>query len=173
MSELPEAKVLAPKTKASGVIVGTIMIIATATVVGFIVAYLAALVVVKIGLPAPKLIVGAPLLVVGAIAWATTVGQSLRDGAISVAVAAAIAVALFVAWDPPRPSVLFTEESKVSDVRVHGNDATFQLETKTSLTEMPDAGRLAGYALLLAALAVIATTIGHGIITARKPKTDF
>jgi hypothetical protein len=170
MSELPEAKVVAKTNKVSGVIVAALMITAISTVIGFITAYLSALVVVKIGIPVPKLVVGMPLIVVGAIAWATTVGLSFRDGVITIAVAGAIAVALIVAWDPPHPAGLFKTESKVTDVQVHNGDATLQLESKQTMSEMPGVGQLAGYAVLLAAFAVIAGTLGHGIASKRKPR---
>jgi hypothetical protein len=170
MSELPEAKVVAKVNRISGVIGAAFMIIGISTVIGFIVAYVSALIVVKVGIPAPKLVVGVPLVVVGAIAWATTAGLSFRDGAITIAVAAVIAVTLIAVWDPPRPSVLFKTESKVTDVQVHNGDATLQLESKQTMSEMPGVGRLAGYAALLAAFAVIATTIAHGIAAKRKPR---
>ena len=172
MSELPEAKVIAPPAKISGVVAAALIAIAIGTVVGFVVAFVAALAVVKVGLPAPKLVVAAPVLVVLAIAWATTVGQSARDGIITATIAAAIAVVLIVAWDPPHPASLFHHESKVTNVHVHGDDASIELESSTTMSEMPAVGQLAGYAALLAALAVAASTIGHAILaTAKRRET--
>jgi hypothetical protein len=161
--ELPEAKVVAKPTKIGNVIMAALVAIAIGTVVGFVVAYVSALLVVKVGLPVPKLVVGAPLIVVLAIAWATTVGQSVRDGILTALIAAAIAVALIVVWAPPDPASLFEHQSKVTDVHVQGDSATLQLESKTTMTAMPAVGLLAGYAALLAALAVAACTVGHAI----------
>jgi hypothetical protein len=169
-AELPEAKVVAKPTSITNVIVAALVAIAIATVVGFIVAYVSALLVVKVGLPVPKIVVGAPLVVVLAIAWATTIGQSIRDGVVTAAIGAAIAAALIVVWAPPDPASLFEHQSKVTDVQVHNGDATLQLESKTTMTEMPAVGLLAGYAALLAALAVAACTVGHAIRAVAKKR---
>lgn len=160
---LPEAKVVAKPTNLANVIVAALVSIAIGTIVGFVVAYVSALLVVKVGLPVPKLVVGAPLVVVLGIAWAMTVGQSVRDGIVTAVFAAAIAIALIVVWAPPDPASLFEHQSKVTDVQVHNGDATLQLESKTTMTELPPVGLLAGYAALLAALAVAACTVGHAI----------
>jgi hypothetical protein len=105
-----------------------------------------------------------------AIAWATTVGQSVRDGLITAVIAAAMAAALIVAWAPPNPASLFEHQSKVTDVQVHNGDATLQLESKTTMTEIPPVGLLAGYAALLAALAIAACTVGHAIRAVAKKR---
>jgi hypothetical protein len=166
--ELPEATVIAKPNKISGVIAASVFVIALGTVVGFIAAYAAALLVVKVGLPAPKLVVGLPLVVVAAIAWGTTSALSFRDGLITAGLAVVVAVALIAVWDPPHPSVLFHHDSKVTNVEVHGGDATMTFESKDVMSEMPAAGRLFGYAVLLSALAVAACTIGHGVTGKKK-----
>jgi hypothetical protein len=131
---------------------------------------IAAFIVVHVGLPADKLVVGLPLILVGGLAWATTKGQNLRDGLILIVVAGALAAGLIAVWAPRSPASLFTHESKVTDVQVRGADATLTLESKTKMTEVPPFGATAGYAALLACFALIATTIAHGATTLRKPK---
>jgi hypothetical protein len=159
---LPVATVVSPPTPISGSIAATVFILIIGTIVGIVLAYIAAFIVVKVGLPSEKLFIALPLLGVGAIAWATTGKQRLRSGAITVITAGAIAAAVIAVWDPRSPSKLFTSTSKVTDVQVHGENATIALETTKRMTEMPPFGMTVGYAALLACFAVIVTTLGHG-----------
>lgn len=167
---IPTATVVKPPNPVSGVLVATLFLIAIGTAVGFALAMLAAFIVVHLGLPADKLVVGMPLIVVGGLAWATTKQQTLRDAAIAIVLAGVIAGGVIAMWKPASPASLFTHESKVTDVQVHGTDATMTLESKTRLTAMPPLATTAGYALLLACFALIATTIANGAMTLRKPK---
>lgn len=167
-SQLPAATVVRPPNGISGVISAAVFVIIIGTVVGLLLAYVAAFVVVKLGLPTPTLVVGLPLIAVAALAWATTGNQVLRDGVLTALAAGAIAAALIAVWAPRSPASLFTTRSNVTDVQVRGDHANITLESKREMTEMPSFGATTGYATLLACFAVIAATLGHGAMSLRK-----
>lgn len=165
---LPAATVVKPPSKVSGVIVATLLLVAIGTLIGFVVAYVASFIVVKASLPAVKLVIALPLLAVGAFAWAITDRQTLRDGAITVLAAGALAAALFAAWRPASPAKLFTTKSELTDVQVQDGHASIELRSRKEMTAMPPFGATLGYTTLLACLAVIVSTIAHGAVAARK-----
>jgi hypothetical protein len=170
---LPVATVVTKPAPISGAIAATIFLIVLGTVIGFVLAYIAAFIVVKIGLPTDKLFIVLPLLAVGALAWATTGKQSLRNGAITVLTAGAIAVALIAIWPPRPPATMYTTKSKVTDVHIQGENATIALETTKRMTEMPPFGTTVSYAVLLACFAVMLTTLGHGARALGRNKKPF
>jgi hypothetical protein len=165
---LPAATVVKPPAKVGAVIAAALFAIAIGAVVGFVLGYLAAFVVVKIGILGPGFVVGLPLIVVAALAWATVANQTLRDGAITAIAAGAIAVALIAVWKPADPASLFTTNSKITDVHVSGGQATVTMQSKRDMTVMPPAGATFGYATLLACFAVLAATVGQGAVALRK-----
>lgn len=169
---IPTATLVKPPAKISGVITVALLLVVVGTVIGFVMAMLAAFIAVHIGMGAEKIVIGMPLIAVGTLAWGLT-KQDLRAGLITIVIAGAIAAALFVVWAPRSPSYLFTHESKVTDVQVHGNDATMTLESKTKITEMPPVGATFGYAALLACLCIVGATIGHGAMSLKKPPKPF
>jgi len=163
----PIAPAASPRNTVRGVLVAAIVAIVVATIVGLVLAYLASFVVVKLGLPAPMLVIVLPLLVTMALAWAMTGGQRLRDGVLTVLVAGALAGALFALWAPSSPSSMFAKESKVTDVQVRGDRADITLESKRTMKGVPPFGATLGYAALLACFVTITATLAHGAVALR------
>jgi uncharacterized membrane protein YkgB len=141
----------------SGSVLATILVVVVLTVIGLVLGYLAALLVVKVGLPTPKLVVGLPLVAVLGLAWALSTQRRLRDVLVTVACAATLSVGLFVLVDPDHPSHLFEKKSELVDVDVDLRQDTADLTVKTwqEMNEMPAFTTLLGLSSLLASLAVL------------------
>lgn len=152
----PSAPRLVNHASATGVV--TLML----ALLGFVLAYVAALVVVKLGLGGPGLFVGLPLIAVGSLAWATSAApQTLTLRLIEIATAGGLATAVLVLADPPYPARLLDHESEVADVALHGDDATITLATRTRLTSMPPMGSLLALTTILAGLAIAGSSLGR------------
>jgi hypothetical protein len=147
----------------NGTASATLLVIAVLTVVGFCAAYLAALVVVKIGIGGPRLFVGLPLIAVAGLAMALSsragTPGAVMANAITAALAAAIGVTLLVLLDVPAPASLLEHSSNVVDVDVKGDDAYLTLSTTTRLTTMPPVGTIAVLSAILASLCVSAAAL--------------
>jgi hypothetical protein len=142
------------ETTPGGVVVATFFVVAVLTVIGVILGFFAAFLVVKIGLPMPKLTVGLPLVAVGGLAWGLSASDKTRDSLLAAVTAGGIFVAVMIFADPPHPSSLFYRDSKLVDVDVDvGKDtADLTFETTTKLTEIPAFTTFLLLALVLAAL---------------------
>ncbi|HEY4177433.1 MAG TPA: hypothetical protein VGM90_11390 [Kofleriaceae bacterium] len=160
----------APKKASTigSVVVGTIAFSTIVTAIAASLAYACALLVVKVGIPFPRLVVVVPILLILGVVWAATSKLGKRDGAVTILIAAALFVGLFAVLHPSRPSDLFTTKSDVSDVHVHGEDVSMTLTSHQEMNAMPSFGTLASYAALFTCLAFVGLTLTHGAVAIKK-----
>jgi len=147
----------------SGSVAATVFVVVALTVIGLILAYLSALLVVKVGLPTPKLVVGLPLIAVLGLAWGLSTQRRLRDVLVTSACAAALSVGLYVVVDPEHPSHLFDNKSELVDVDVDLKNDTAEMtfKSKQELNEMPAFTTLLGLSSLLASFAVLLCAVAR------------
>lgn len=141
--------------------------------VGTALAFLSALIVVKIGIGGPRFFVGLPVLVVGRIAWALSAHRSgqreLLVHGTSALVGAALAAALIFGAKLPAPSTMLNHSSEIVDAKIHGDDVALTFETKTELQTMPPFGLLVAE---VAAYACLAVAAGALVRLARRGRDD-
>ncbi len=143
-------------------VIATALAVAILALVGFVLAYAMALIVVKLGIGGPNLFVAAPLITVASLAWATSAGaRPLATRRLEAAIAAALAAGTIWLAQPGHPAKLLQRSSEVTDVELRGDDAKITLATTTRLTRMPPVGRLLALNFILAALAVAGSALGR------------
>ena len=156
-----------------GSIQATLFVLVVLTAIGTVLAFLAAIIVVKIGVGGPRFFVGLPLLVVGRIAWALSAHRSGRGEVLvhgtSVVVGLALAAALIFGGKLPAPSTMLHHSSKVVDAKIQGDNVALTLESKTELNTMPPFGLLVAE---VAAYACLAVAAGAVIRLARRGRDD-
>jgi hypothetical protein len=142
----------------AGCVQASVFVVLVLTGIGAVLAFLAAVVVVKLGLGGPRLFVGLPLIVVGTFAWALSANAGEgRDALVhgtSIVVGGVLAAAVILLLDLPAPSSLLSHSSEVLDVKAHGDELALTLRTKTELLTMPPFGLLLAQSTVLSCLAV-------------------
>lgn len=157
----------------AGSIKATLFVLVVLTAVGTALAFLSALIVVKIGLGGPRFFVGLPLILVGRLTWALSAHPSRTREVLvhgtSAVVGVALAAALIFGAKLPAPSTMLHHSSEVVDAKIHGDSVALTFETKTELLTMPPFGLLAAEAAAFACLAVAAAAV---IRLARRGRDD-
>jgi hypothetical protein len=157
----------------TGSIQATLFVLVVLTVIGTVLAFISALIVVKIGIGGPRFFVGLPILVVGRIAWALSAHRSgQRDVLVhgtSAIVGVALAAALIFGAKLPAPSTMLHHSSEVVDAKIHGDSVALTFESKTELQTMPPFGLLVEE---VAAYACLAVALGAVVRLARRGRDD-
>lgn len=147
----------------AGGVQATLFVALVLTVIGAVLALLAAVVVVKLGLGGPRLFVGLPLITVILFAWALSASRDERHNALvhgtSFVVGGILAAAVILLLDLPAPSSILSHSSELLDVKAHGGDVALTFQTKTELLTMPPFGLLFAQATVLSCLAVAGSAV--------------
>lgn len=157
----------------TGSIQATLLVLVVLTVVGTVLAFLSALIVVKVGIGGPRFFVGLPILVVGRFAWALSAHRSGQREVLvhgtSAVVGLALAAALIFGAKLPPPSTMLHHSSEVVDAKIEGDKVALTFENKTELQTMPPFGLLVAE---VAAYACLAVAAGAVIRLARRGRDD-
>jgi hypothetical protein len=146
-----------------GCVQATVFVVLVLTAIGAVLAFLAAVVVVKLGVGGPNLFVGLPLIAVGSLAWALSASPAEGRGALvhgtSLVVGFVLAAALILLLDLPAPSSMLSHSSELLDVKAHGGEVALTFQSKTELLVMPPLRLLLAQTAVLACLAVAGSAV--------------